>query len=67
MDKQSEADGDSARAIQKDRAIQKEMIDRQKRPYRTPRLVTYGNLRELALAKGGAKVDAGPTNPPSKM
>jgi hypothetical protein len=52
MDKQSEPDRDSARP---------------KTPYRTPRLVTYGNLRELALAKGGTKVDQGPGNPPSKM
>ena len=67
MDKQFEADGDSARAIQKDRAIQKEMIDRQKRPYRTPRLVTYGNLRELTLAKAGSKSDGGAVSPPSRM
>ncbi len=30
-----------------------------KKPYRTPRLVTYGNLAQLALAKGGTKNDAG--------
>jgi hypothetical protein len=28
-----------------------------KRPYRTPRLVTYGTLRELALQKAGNKND----------
>ena len=52
MDKKSEPDRDSARP---------------KRPYRAPRLITYGNLRELALAKGGMKNDAGQGNPDSKM
>jgi len=36
-----------------------------KKPYRTPRMVTYGNLRQLALAKGGSKND-GSGNPVSK-
>jgi hypothetical protein len=30
-----------------------------KKPYRAPRLVTYGNLPQLALAKGGTKNDGG--------
>jgi hypothetical protein len=55
MDKQTKPDSDSVAPTPKD------VIDRQKRAYRTPRLVTYGNLRELALAKGGAKNDSGPT------
>jgi hypothetical protein len=59
MDKQPEPDGDSL-------AAQKEVGDGRKRPYRTPRLVTYGNLRELALAKGGTKNDGGPAQPASK-
>ena len=28
-----------------------------KRPYRTPRLTTYGDLRKIALAKAGNKND----------
>ena len=36
-----------------------------KKPYRTPRLVTYGDLSKLALAKGGASAD-GPGSPNSK-
>ena len=37
-----------------------------KKPYRPPRLVTYGNLSQLALTtKGGAKNDGGGT-PASK-
>ena len=52
MDKKSEPDRDSARP---------------KRPYRAPRLITYGDLRELALAKGGSKNDPGPTSPNSKV
>jgi hypothetical protein len=32
-----------------------------KKVYRTPRLVTYGNLRDLSLGAGGGKSDgAGP-------
>ena len=60
MDKQTEPDTDSVGPTPK------EVSDGRKRPYRTPRLVTYGNLRELALAKGGTKNDAGPTQPASK-
>jgi hypothetical protein len=52
MEKKSEPDRDSARP---------------KRPYRAPRLITYGNLRELALAKDGTKSDGGAGNPPSRM
>ncbi len=29
-----------------------------KRSYRRPRLVMYGDLRRLTMAKGGAKADA---------
>jgi hypothetical protein len=59
MDKPSEPDSDLGRPAQKETAGQP------KRSYRRPRLVMYGNLRELALAKGGAKGDGGGT-PPSK-
>jgi len=37
-----------------------------KKPYRSPRLITYGNLRQLALVKGGTAQDGNPANPPSK-
>ena len=60
MNKQSESDSNAPRPVQK------ETIERRKRPYRAPRLVTYGNLRELALAKGGPNAD-GPGNPHSKV
>jgi len=43
-----------------------EAPEQTKRPYRTPRLITYGNLRELALAKGGVRGDGGGT-PPSRV
>jgi len=36
-----------------------------KKPYRSPRLVTYGDLSKLAMAKGGATAD-GPGSPNSK-
>jgi len=38
---------------------------RSKKPYKSPRLVTYGNLSKLALAKGGLTQD-GPGAPNSK-
>jgi hypothetical protein len=60
MNKQPEPDSDPVRPIQK------ETVERRKRPYRTPRLVTYGNLRELALTKGGLLAD-GPGSPHSKI
>jgi hypothetical protein len=48
-----------------DRRARKEPSKPSKRPYRTPRLITHGNLPQLAMAKGGAKGD-GPGNPASK-
>lgn len=30
-----------------------------KKPYRSPRLVVYGDLRRLTKAKGGTRGDAG--------
>lgn len=30
-----------------------------KKPYRSPRLVVYGDLRRLTTAKGGPNVDSG--------
>ena len=35
--------------------------------YRTPRLVAYGNLRDITMAKGGLKQDGGPSNPFTKV
>ena len=32
---------------------------RAKKPYRTPRITVYGDLRRLTLAKGGAANDGG--------
>lgn len=32
---------------------------REKKPYRPPRLVVYGDLRHLTRAKGGNKTDGG--------
>jgi hypothetical protein len=32
---------------------------RQKRPYRTPRLTSYGDFHKLTLAKGGTLGDTG--------
>ena len=37
-----------------------------KRPYKTPHLTTYGNLRQLSLQKDGTKGD-GAGAPKSKM
>ena len=43
-------------------------IEQPKRPYKTPRLTTYGNLRQLALQKGGERTDGGvPSNPKSRL
>ena len=38
---------------------------RSKKPYVTPRLVTHGDLRKLALGTGGKRAD-GKGNPASK-
>ena len=38
-----------------------------KKPYRTPRLVAYGNLRDITMAKGGLKQDGNPSNPYTKL
>lgn len=38
-----------------------------KKPYRTPRLVAYGNLRDITMAKGGLKQDGNPANPFTKL
>lgn len=38
-----------------------------KKPYRTPRLVAYGDLRDITMAKGGLKQDGAPTNPFTKL
>ena len=39
----------------------------QKKPYRTPRLVAYGNLRDITLVKGGLRSDGNPVNPATKV
>jgi len=45
-----------------------EAIEQPKRPYKTPRLTTYGNLRQLSLQKGLDKADGGvPSNPKSRL
>jgi hypothetical protein len=59
MRKQFEPTNDSRQPTKND------SDEQPRRPYRTPQLTTYGNLRELALAKGGAKGDGGGV-PPSK-
>ena len=38
-----------------------------RKPYRTPRLVAYGNLRDITKVKGGLRADGGPTNPATKV
>ncbi len=41
--------------------------NRKKKPYRPPRLVTYGDFRNLTRSsKGGTKQDGSPANPPTK-
>ena len=37
-----------------------------KRPYRTPKLTTHGDLRTMTLAKGGALGDGG-SNPKTRV
>lgn len=39
--------------------------NQKKKPYRSPRLVVYGDLRRLTMTKGGTNVDAS-GNPKSK-
>jgi len=50
MDRQSD-NGETDPTTSRDRSTSK------RKPYRTPRLVTYGELKDLALAKGGNKGD----------
>jgi len=58
MRKQFEEGGDSGRSTGDAPPAQS------KKPYRTPRLVIYGNLRDLSLGTGGGKGD-GPIVPKS--
>jgi hypothetical protein len=37
-----------------------------KRPYRTPKLITHGDLRTMTMAKGGALGDGG-SNPKTRV
>ena len=39
----------------------------QKKPYRTPRLVAYGNLRDITMVKGGLKGDGGGGAPATRV
>jgi hypothetical protein len=47
-------------------AVKEVTAEHTKRPYRVPRLTVYGNLRQLALAKGGSSND-GKNVPASKL
>ena len=38
-----------------------------RKPYGTPRLVAYGNLRDITLVKGGLRSDGNPVNPATKV
>ena len=38
-----------------------------RKPYRTPRLVAYGNLRDITMVKGGLKSDGGGSNPATRV
>ena len=51
MRKLVEEDGDSGRSAGTSAS------PKSKKLYRTPRLVTYGNVRDLALGTGGGKSD----------
>jgi hypothetical protein len=59
MRKESEPESTSSGAAEKPRG-------REKRPYRPPRLVAYGDLRRIAMVKGGSTGD-GKGNPASKV
>jgi hypothetical protein len=51
MRKQFEENSDPGRSPEDKPAAQSKKV------YRTPRLVTYGNVRDLALGTGGGKGD----------
>lgn len=59
MRKQVEENGDASRSSQNTPAAQSKKL------YRTPRLVTYGNLRDLSLGAAGTRGDGG-SNPKSR-
>ena len=40
---------------------------RTKKPYQAPRLAVYGDLRHIAMVKGGARGDAGKGSPATKV
>ncbi|HTM27272.1 MAG TPA: hypothetical protein VL225_18865 [Vicinamibacterales bacterium] len=44
-----------------------EPLRQARKPYRSPRLITYGKLPQLALVKGGARGDGGGGAPASKV
>lgn len=48
------------RAENEDAGKRAERARRAKKAYRSPRLVSYGDLRRLTMAKGGAKADTTP-------
>jgi hypothetical protein len=39
---------------------------RTKKPYQAPRLAVYGDLRHIAMVKGGTKADGGKGSPATK-
>lgn len=51
MRKQSEENSDPGRSPEDKPAAPSKKV------YRTPRLVTYGNVRDLALGTGGGRAD----------
>ena len=59
MRKQVEENGDPGRSAQNTPEAQSKKL------YRTPRLVTYGNVRDLSLGATGARGDGG-ANPKSR-
>ena len=40
---------------------------RTKKPYQAPRLAVYGDLRHIAMVKGGARGDTGKGSPATKV
>ncbi len=60
MSKQPDKDDPSVSAGPENRA------EGSKRPYRAPRLVSYGRLSDITQVKGCNKNDGGGTAPPSK-
>jgi len=45
---------------------QANLTNQQKKPYRSPRLTVYGDLRRLTKGGGGGKNEPGPGNPSTR-